>query len=71
MNTLLTIRISKRKTIQLTIDEARQLYNQLHDWLSPKPEPEVTPIQRTSFAVPINTPIFDEPCKAALDRLQD
>lgn len=61
MNTLLTIRISKRKTIQLTIDEARKLYNQLHSWLNPpKPEPDVTPIQRTSFAVPINTPIFDD-----------
>lgn len=60
MNTLLTIRLSKRKTIQLTIDEARQLHAQLHEWLNPHKPDNHEPIQRTSFAVPINAPIFDD-----------
>jgi len=59
MNTLLTIRLSKRKTIQLTIDEAKQLYNQLNEWLNP-PKYTLVPIQRTAFSVPIANPIFDD-----------
>jgi len=59
MNTLLTIRLGRRKTIQLTIDEARQLHAQLDSWLNPPKDIHV-PIQRETFAVPINTPIFDD-----------
>jgi len=36
MNTYITIHISKRKKIQLSIDEARSLYLQLDNWLNPK-----------------------------------
>lgn len=36
MNTYITIHISKRKKIQLTIDEAQRLYMQLADWLNPR-----------------------------------